>query len=324
MSATEQLLLKSLGFSLSDQYWICPAGSNIDWSELHFFEHVFSEDVGNALLGRGTGENVSLMSPDNTTDGWLKKKWTIMDGNRCLIKGGSGATQQEPYNEVLASRLMERLGIPHVSYKLLMQDHYPYSVCENFITPQTELVTAWYVMQTQQKPESVSVYQHYVNCCETLGIRGIADALDRMIVVDYLIANEDRHPNNFGVIRHAETLEWMGAAPIYDSGSSLWFSKPQTFISATSNITCKPFKNDHNEQIKLVTSFDWLDLSRLHGIEEEFREILKGSLFIDEARREALCNALQKRIEMLAEIVHSRSPSLCANDRSEDEWEPKR
>ncbi len=34
-----------------------------------------------------------------------------------------------------------------------------------------------------------------------------------MIVLDYLIANEDRHLNNFGVIRNAETLEWLGFAP---------------------------------------------------------------------------------------------------------------
>lgn len=334
---TQKLLDKSLGLSLSDQYWICPAGSDVQWSQINFFENTFSEDVGNVLLGRGgTGDPISLMSPDNTSDGWLKKKWTIIDGKRCLIKGGSGVIQQEPYNEVLASRLMERLGIPHVSYTLLMQDQYPFSVCDNFVTPQTELVTAWYVMQTQQKPNHVSVYQHYVNCCEALGIPGIVEALDRMIVVDYLIANEDRHQNNFGVIRHAETLEWIGAAPIYDSGSSLWFSKPQSLISATSSVTCKPFKKDHQEQIKLVTSFDWIELSRLQGIEEEFRELLKDSMFIDEARREALCHALQKRIEMLAEMVHSRTPRSWTDDRSADvqeniaysgtpseDWEPE-
>lgn len=39
-----------------------------------------------------------------------------------------------------------------------------------------------------------------------------------MIVLDYLIVNEDRHQNNFGVVRNAETLEYLGAAPIYDSG----------------------------------------------------------------------------------------------------------
>lgn len=152
--------------------------------ETHFG---FFEDVGNALLGKGSsGGEPSLMSPDNTSDGWLRKKWTIMDGKRCLVKGGSGAVRQEPYNEVLASRLMDRLGIPHVDYH-------------------------------------VSIYRHYQDCCRALGISGMTGALDRMIVVDFLIANEDRHQNNFGVVRHAETLEWLGAAPICDSGSSLWF-----------------------------------------------------------------------------------------------------
>ena len=83
------------------------------WEEVNFFQNAFSDDVGNILLGRGSSSGrVSLMSPDNTSDGWLKKKWAILDERRCLMKGGSGATQQEPYNEVLASSVMERLGIP--------------------------------------------------------------------------------------------------------------------------------------------------------------------------------------------------------------------
>ncbi|MDF2923903.1 MAG: excisionase [Paenibacillaceae bacterium] len=319
LSATQKLLDKSLGLSLSDQYWICPTGSDISWSKVNFFEQPFSEDVGNILFGKGSSsERLSLMSPDNTSDGWLKKKWTILEGKRCLIKGGSGATQQEPYNEVLASRIMERLNIPHIPYTLLLQDDYPYSVCENFITPQTELITAWYVMRTQQKPNHVSVYQHYVNCCEALGIPGIIDALDRMIVVDYLIANEDRHQNNFGVIRNAETLEWLGPAPIYDSGSSLWFSKPLGLISPTAKLTCKPFKQDHDEQLKLVTNVDWLDLSALQGIDEELREVVRGSMFIDTARCEALCAALLKRIDMLAEFIRTRNHTFWRDERSAD------
>lgn len=319
LATTQKLLDKSLGLSLSDQYWICPLGSDANWGKFNFFDNDFSEDVGNVLIGKGgSSEAISLMSPDNTSDGWLKKKWAIIEGKRCLVKGGSGAIQQEPYNEVLASRLMDRLGIPHVPYALMLQEEYPYSVCDNFITPQTELVTAWYVMQTKQKHNHVSIYQHYVDCCEALGIPGIVDALDRMIVVDFLIANEDRHQNNFGVIRNAETLEWIGAAPIYDSGSSLWFSKPTPLISATGKITCKPFKQDHNEQIKLVTSFAWIDLSKLDNIEEEFREILKDSLFIDDARQAALCSALRKRIELLADIIHSRTSYVRVDDRNSD------
>ena len=98
------------------------------------------------------GSNIDLMSPDYTTDGWLKKKWLATDGKRCLIKGGSGATRQEPYNEVLASAICRRLKIPHIPYTLSVIDEYAYSVCEDFITSETELVSAWHIMQTQKKP----------------------------------------------------------------------------------------------------------------------------------------------------------------------------
>lgn len=302
---TQSLLVKSFGLSLSDHYWICPSSTSPTWSEVNFFDTPFSEDVGNALFGRApAGRQANLMSPDNATDGWLRKKWTIINGKRCLIKGGSGTTQQEPYNEVLASAIMRRLGIPHVSYMLILQDEYPFSLCEDFVTPQTELVSAWYVMQTQRKESHVSVYQHYLNCCDALGIPGIRDALDRMMVVDYLIVNEDRHQNNFGVLRNADTLEWLGATPVYDSGTSLWFASPVSMIHpAASKLPCKPFKNNHDEQIKLVTSFDWVDLPALHGIDEEFREIVKGSPFIDQARCDAICTALRGRIEMLSEVM---------------------
>ena len=72
---------------------------------------------------------------------------------------------------------------------------------------------------------------------------------------DYIIANEDRHFNNFGVIRNAETLEWLGFAPIYDSGSSLGYDKMPAQMRSEKEVVCKPFKNHHAEQIKLVTVF---------------------------------------------------------------------
>lgn len=33
--------------------------------------------------------------------------------------------------------------------------------------------------------------------------------------------NEDRHLNNFGIIRDVNSLEWISVAPIYDNGESL-------------------------------------------------------------------------------------------------------
>ena len=321
---TQNLLDKCLGLSLSDQYWICPENSFVTWKDINFFENDFSEDVGNILFGKRISDReISLFSPDNTSDGWLQKKWSIVDGKRYLIKGGSGIARQEPYNEVFASALMERLRIPHVVYKLVTQEGMPYSICENFINPDTELVSAWYLMQTRKKQNHISVYQHFISCCESVGIPGVQDAIDRMLVTDYLIVNEDRHLNNFGAVRNAETLDWIGMAPVYDSGTSLWFDLPETMIYKDADVTCKPFKISHQEQLQLVSSFDWIDWPALAGIEEEFREIVKGSLFVSEKRRDVICNAIKGRIRMLKEYADKKGKaqlavSDCINDVETD------
>lgn len=301
VTAPQALLEKCFGLSLSDQYWIRPHNSNLCWADVNFFTHSFSDDVGNALLGKRMSSNaISLMSPDNTSDGWLRKKWSIIDGRRCLLKGGSGVTQQEPYNEVFASVLMARLGIPYVQYTLSLQEDYPYSVCPDFITPDTELVSAWHIMQTQKKKNDTSVYQHFMNCCEAMGIPDVKHFIDQMLVADYLLVNEDRHLNNFGAIRNAGTLEWLGAAPLYDSGTSLWFDTPTAMIRGTAaRAACKPFKTSHEEQIKLISSFDWIDWSALDGIENEFRAIVADSAFIDSERCNAICCGIALRVKML-------------------------
>ena len=222
----QQVISRNLGLSLSDHYWVKPASSNLSWDEANFFENKFSPDVGDALLGKlNKASGIDLRSPDWTCDGNLRKRWAILNGKRCLVKAGSGPFQQQPFNEVIASKMAGRLGIPHIPYTLLWDDGIPYSVCEDFVTPDTELIPAWRVMQIQKKDNQTSVYQHCRNCCEALGVPDMARALDQMMVLDYLIANEDRHFNNFGLLRSPDTLEWLGPAPIYDSGSSLGYDE---------------------------------------------------------------------------------------------------
>lgn len=250
------------------------------------------------LLGKATaGAGFDFRSPDNTSDGFLKKRWKIVGGKRCLLKAGSNPFMQQPFNEVIATIVADRLGIPHVPYTLLWDDGTPYSVCEDFITPDTELVSAWRVMQSIKKDNSTSVYRHYLNCCKALGVSGMEHALDQMIVLDYLIANEDRHQNNFGLIRDANTLEWLGAAPLFDSGSSLGYDKLPNQILSLRGVECKPFKKTHAEQLKLVTSFDWIDFSKLEGIEWEIKEVFdQAGDYMDEGRKSAIISAFSSRL----------------------------
>lgn len=129
--------------------------------------------------------------------------------------------------------------------------------------------------------------------------------------------------NNFGAIRNAETLDWLGIAPIYDSGTSLWFELPDAMIHKGADVTCKPFKTSHQEQLQLVSSFEWIDWSSLSGIEDEFRKIVKDSLYVSENRCNAICRAFIGRIEMLKEYVSKKGRKYfavtdCINDVEKD------
>lgn len=310
LSTAGALLAKGYGLSLSDAYWVCPEGSGLSWEEINFFEHPFSEDVGNVLLGRAAyREGFDFSSLDNTTDGQLPKRWTIRDGKRCLMKGGSLPYFQQPYNEVIATAVMKRLGIRHIPYSLSWEDGKPYSICEDIATPDMEMVSAWYVLQTQPRSNSTSLYQHYLGCCRALGIESVQEDIDRMIVLDYIIANEDRHLNNFGLLRDANTLEWIGTAPIYDSGTSLWYDRPTDRISPRNAPECKPFRKRQEDQLELVSSFRWFDASALDWIGEDIQEILSAypqNPYLDDARKEAIGRAVQRRAYMVEDYALRR------------------
>lgn len=310
ISNTKMLLIRCYGLSLSDQYWICPSESGLTWEQINFFDNSFSDDMGDVLFGQPKkAAEFDFSSPDNTSDGCLKKRWKIIDGKRCLIKGGSNPFQQQPFNEVIASGIMERLHIPHIPYTMIWSEERPYSICEDFVSSDTELVSAWRIMQTTNKSNSDSVMQHFIKCCDLVGAPDVRHAMDQMIVIDYLIANEDRHLNNFGLIRNAETLEWVGAAPIFDSGSSLGYDKMAAQIRSGHDVVCKPFKKHHDEQLKLVRSFDWIDFAALEDVGDFIREVFTGEQakdYVGSDRIEAIVETTKSRVKALEVAAMSK------------------
>jgi len=303
-SSAEFLILHCHGLSLSDHYWIRPAGSGLAWGDINFFENGFSKDVGDLLFGRGPGDknNINLLSPDNTSDGWLQKKWIISGGRRMLVKGSSEPWKQEPFNEAAACAVMRRLGIPHVPYSVIYEDAEPYSVCKNFLTVKTELIPAWRVFHSYIMGNNDSDYSHFLRCCGRLGIPGAQSAIDKMLTLDFVIANEDRHYNNFGFVRDADTLEWLGAAPVYDSGTSLWHNAFDTAAPRK----CQPFAQTHEAQIKLASGLSWFDIDSLDGLESEIIGIFSESRTIGETRAKAIAGAVLERARFIEKLAKRR------------------
>lgn len=312
VSHTDQLLTKCYGLSLSDQYWINPVDHPLKWENINFFENTFSDDVGNALFGQAPeNSELDLLSPCNTSDGWLKKKWKILNGERVLIKSGSNPFQQEPFNEVIASSLHKRLNrAAYVPYHLIWDNNIPYSVCPNIVTQNTELVSAYSIFKSRKRQNQHSFYEHFLLCCEYLGIPGMKEFLDYLLVFDFLMANTDRHFNNFGCIRNVETLQWKGPAPVFDSGTSLWHDQLSRTILPDGDVPSQPFKSKHSQQITLAGNLDWVDFSALQDFDEELRILLISSPYIDELRIDALCAGLKGRVHQLEQIALSQKMQI--------------
>lgn len=306
MDSTEELIHKCFGLSLSDQYWYRPSDLNIRWKKINFFENDFSETVGDILVGQyhpQNNESLDLVSPDNTSDGWLLKRWKILNGKRILLKGGSGTEQQQPFNEEFASKMASLMGVPAVPYVAFIQGDRAFSACENFLDTQTELIAAKYVMEETKPRGSTSNYQHYLDCCTLHGL-DVRRSVDQMIVLDYLILNEDRHYNNFGIVRNADSLNWVSAAPIYDSGTSLLVNTPTSeLLRSHEKAPSRTFRATHQEQIKLMESFDWMNTSCLKSAAEVAAEVFQRNPFLPTERYDKLCRLVDQQQEALQKIA---------------------
>jgi hypothetical protein len=314
ISTPQVLLKKGYGLSLSDQYWICPKNQNLKWESINFFDNAFSDDVGKILLGQERGINdpsrLNLMSPSNSAEGQLRKAWKICDGIRYLLKEGNSITFQEVINEAIASKICDKLKIPNTPYQIIKLGNKFYSCCPDFIKSDTDLVSASQILTAYKKPDNISLYEHYINCVERLGIKDIRASLEKMITLDFIISNQDRHFNNFGLIRNAETLQWLSAAPIFDCGSSFGYLNAVIYEEEIEK--CRSFAKTHSEQIKLVKDFSWLDLKKLDGIEEDFADLLSSipDTNISLERKQNLLNLLRDRINALKSIIKSRAGKI--------------
>ena len=311
ITTVSELLDKAFGLSLSDQYWIKPFGSEIKYEDINFFDNDFdySEflEASLSLNSKQITKESSLKTPNNTTDGMLKKAWIIENGVRYLLKGGYKNEILQPFNEVLASMICDRLGFNHVPYTIDTYKDMVVSKCPCFINRDTELITAYQVRNNMIRNDNIKDYEDYIKVLEEHGISDARIKLENMYILDFLIMNEDRHLNNFGIVRDVNTLKWLDVAPIFDNGMALnieYYDEEEVVISGCGRLFYEVKTFD--EIIKLVENPKRIDISKLDGVVEEFDLLLHKYQYLNhmsDKRIYRLCVLLQKQINKLKKII---------------------
>ena len=311
ITAPYELLDKAFGLSLSDQYWLKPDGSNISYDDINFFDNDFDYaefmEASLSTNSKAVTKEASLKTPNNTTDGMLKKAWIIDNGTRYLLKGGYKNETLQPFNEVLASEICKRLGFNHVEYTIDTYKDIVVSKCSCFITKDTELITCYQIRNDMKRYDNIEDYEEYIKKLEEHNIENAREKVENMFILDYLIMNEDRHLNNFGIIRDVNTLEWLDVAPIFDNGQSLnieYYDEEELHISGNGRLfyEVKPF----DEIIKIVKNLKRIDISKLDGIVEWFDNLLHEYQYLtkmSDRRIERLCILLNRQINKLKDLI---------------------
>ena len=311
IETAEELLDKAFGLSLSDQYWIKPYDSNLKYDDINFFDNDFDYaeflEASLSLNSKIVKKETSLKTPNNTTDGMLKKAWIIENSTRYLLKSGYKNEILQPFNEVLASMICDRLGFNHVPYTLDVYKDTVVSKCPCFITKDTELITAYQIRNDMKRHDNTDDYEEYIKKLEENGIPNAREKIENMYILDFLIMNEDRHLNNFGIIRDVNTLKWLDVAPIFDNGMALnipYYDENEVIISGNGRFfyEVKPF----DEIIKVVRNIKRIDISKLDDIPECFDNLLheyQHITHISDKRIYRLCVILQRQINKLKKII---------------------
>lgn len=307
-----EYMLENLGLSLTDHYWLNPAGSGYTWEAINLytnnFRAAFSLDIADDDTQSIAGKTNFV--PNASLKGDLKKKWIItQNGSRVLVKGSSGHSIRQSLCEVLATEIHRRQGkFEYTPYKLIeISSNGSTTVgcmCPNFTDIHTEFVPAIDIVNSAKKRNDGNYYEMYLELCSRQGVDAsyLRAFMEYQILTDFVISNTDRHFNNFGVIRDSKTLCFLKPAPIFDSGNSMFYNSSRICTDeGLLDLNVTSFTKKEIQLLKYVTDPKLLDLSLLPG-EQEVLELFMLDTGVKEEDTVKIAKAYSKKIKYLREF----------------------
>lgn len=196
--------------TITDNYWIKPFGSELRYEDVCFSDDYFSE-----LALKGSYDSFNKVSnknssntPELTNIGSFEKCWKLIDGKWWMLKS---ANHEEQFSELFVYRLGKALDMNMAVYergdRCVKSLDFTNGASVNF-------EPAFAFMGDNEDYEDVA------NVLEELCPQAVGDFV-KMIFLDTIVANPDRHTANFGLLRSTDTGELLGFAPVFDHNMAL-------------------------------------------------------------------------------------------------------
>lgn len=246
--------------SLTDLYWVKKSEEELSYDKINLYDHSLNEVVVElSLRGKSLTVTNEELAPDLSTRGCFPKAWIRRENDFVLLKdGGEDAVKRE----LIASRICQCFGFKQVKYEEGFYDGQKIT--------ESRIITSKEYSIVSRMAFEIYAQNHDLNVLDEC-LRIDKETYYGMNILDYLVGNIDRHPENWGFLVDNQTNEYVSLYPIMDFNQS--FGSYDTLEGANC-LTVYPEKKTQREAA--------LEAVRKIGLHQT-RDI-DGALFGDETK----------------------------------------
>lgn len=242
--------------SLTDIYWVKKSDEEISYEKINLYDNSLNEAVVElSLRGKPMTVTNQELAPDLSTKGCFPKAWIRRGKDFILLKdGGDDAVKKE----LLASRLCQCFDFKQVRYKEGFYDGQKVT--------ESKIITSKQYSIVSRMAFEIYAQNHDLNVLDEC-LRIDKETYYGMNILDYLVGNIDRHPENWGLLVDNQTNEYVSLYPIMDFNQS--FGSYDTIEGANCQTVYPDKMTQREAAIEAVKN---IGLHQIKDIDESFFE----------------------------------------------------
>lgn len=242
--------------SLTDLYWVKRSDEVISYKSINLYDNSLNEAVVElSLRGKPMTVTNEELAQDLSTRGCFPKAWIRRNSEFVLLKdGGDNAVKKE----LVASRLCQCFDFKQVRYKEGFYDGQEVT--------ESKIITSKRYSIVSRMAFEVYAQNYDINVLDEC-LRIDKETYYGMNILDYLVGNIDRHPENWGFLVDNETNEYVSLYPIMDFNQS--FGNYDTIEGANCQTVYPKKMTQREAAIEAVKN---VGLRQIKEIDERFFE----------------------------------------------------
>ncbi len=196
--------------TITDTYWIKPLDAELKYSDVKFDNDYFSNLALNGSYDsfNRASNSKTTKTPELTNIGSFEKCWKVKNGEWWMYKK---ANHDEMFSELFIYRLGLKLGFNMAEYErgrgVIKTKDFTDNASVNFEPANS-------FMGDNED------YIDTLNALKELCPKAVGDYV-KMLFLDTICANPDRHTFNFGILRNENSGKVLGLAPNFDNNMAL-------------------------------------------------------------------------------------------------------